>query len=92
MLKCEINVLDTPSILGTYVATPAAAPAGLAAAAHLATLLLFCHPLLQRKKRPCCHATQRFAVLTLLLYAKQQHYCCTPDTTADTTVGRYVGA
>ena len=38
--KHEINVLDTPSILGTFVATPAAALAAVAAAARLASLLL----------------------------------------------------
>ena len=42
--KHEINVLDTPSILGTFVATPAAALAAVAAAARLASLLLMCHP------------------------------------------------
>ena len=41
----EINVLGTPSILGSYVATPAAALAALAAAAPLAPPLLMCHPL-----------------------------------------------
>ena len=38
------------------------------------------------------HATHRFAFVTLLFYTKQQYYCCTPDTTANTTVGRCVGA
>ena len=41
----EINVLDTPSILATFVATPPAALAAIAAAAPLAPLLLMCHPL-----------------------------------------------
>ena len=50
---------------------PAAAlPALLAAAAAPLVpllLLLMCHPLQPRpKKRPCWHATQRFAFLTLL--------------------------
>ena len=31
-------------------------------------------------------------LLTLLLYAKQQYYCCTPDTTGNTTACRCVGA
>ena len=41
----EINVLDTPSILGKFVATPDAAFAGLGAADPLAPLLLICHVL-----------------------------------------------
>ena len=40
-----MNVLDTLSILGTFVATPASALAVcLAGAAPLAPLLLMCHP------------------------------------------------
>ena len=64
----EINALDTPSILGTFVATLAAVLAALAAAAPLARLLMMCHPLKQPKKSSCCHDTQRFAFSTLLLY------------------------
>ena len=65
----EINIPDTPSILGTFVATLAATLAALAAAAPLANLLLMCHPLQQRPKEcPCWHASQRFAFLTLPLY------------------------
>ena len=85
-------MLDTPTVLGTFVATPAAALAALAAAAPLAPLVLMRHALKQRKKRLCCHATQRLAFLTVLLYAGQQYYCCTPDTTVNTTVRRCVCA
>ena len=41
----EINVLDTPSTLGTFVATPAPVLAALAAAAPLAPLVFMCHAL-----------------------------------------------
>ena len=86
----RINVLDTPSILGTFVATPAVALPAFAAAVPLALLLLMCRPLLQRKETPYCHDTQRFAFQTLLSNTKQQYYCCTPATTANTTVGKCV--
>ena len=41
----EVNIIDTPSMIGTFVATPAAALAALAAAAPLAPLMLMCHAL-----------------------------------------------